>query len=183
MGEEFSSRGARAGYDVKRLSADRIAYYFPGDRKKNRPAVTDVSFTAAQGEILGIMGSSGSGKSTLLKLAAELLRPTVGTITYHGGKPRIGFLFQDDVFLPWRTVGGNVQYPLEGLGRAAETRRTRAQEICRAIHLPPAIYWERFPKELSGGERRRLSVGMAIAREVELLLLDEPTSQLDKKNK
>ena len=168
---------------VNGIALRDIEFGFTSHAGKHDIALTDVSFSIPRGQIVGIMGTSGAGKSTLLRLVAGLVKPSRGEISFTGGEPRIGYLFQDDVTLPWRTVGGNLQFPLEGLKLSKHLRLQRARKVCADIHLPGETYWQRRPRELSGGERRRLSLGIAIAREMDLLLLDEPTSQLDERNK
>jgi ABC-type nitrate/sulfonate/bicarbonate transport system ATPase subunit len=165
------------------LQLERLSYDFRGRAANRTRAISDITLSVRVGEILGIMGASGSGKSTLLRLIAHLIRPTTGRVVYPIAQPKIGFLFQDDVILPWRTVGGNLQFPLEGVIRSSAGRQKRAEDVCHAVRLSPSTYWERYPNQLSGGERRRLSIGMAIVRQVDLLLLDEPTAQLDELNK
>ncbi len=165
------------------MSFEHVAFQFRGQGQRRAPVVSDVNFTVQSGQVIGIMGVSGSGKSTLLRLAAGLLRPTAGRVRLEGDSLQVGFLFQDNILLPWRTVGGNLEYPLESIIKNSAARTNRAQRICSEIRLPPDIYWNRYPFELSGGERRRLAIGMAIVRSVDLLLLDEPTAHLDDKNK
>lgn len=146
-------------------------------------ALTGIELEVFSGEFLTIVGPSGSGKSTLLKIMAQMTAPTRGEIEFVGEKQRIGFVFQEDALLPWRTVERNLAYPLELHGVSLAIQKKRTQDICRLIGLAPDMYLNKFPKELSGGEKRRVAVGMTIAYEASLLLLDEPTSQLDDLNK
>jgi ABC-type nitrate/sulfonate/bicarbonate transport system ATPase subunit len=165
------------------MSFEQVAFQFSSRGRRSTLVVSDINFTVESGEVIGIMGESGSGKSTLLRLAAGLIHPLTGRVRVQGDEPEIGFLFQENVLLPWRTVGENLQYPLENIVKDSEEREARARQTCAEIRLSPEIYWSRYPAELSGGERRRLAIGMAIVRPVDLLLLDEPTTHLDDKNK
>ena len=144
-------------------------------------ALKSVSLTIEKGEFLTVVGSSGSGKSTLLQLIAGIERPSSGTIKFDSdnSKPRIGFVFQNNTVFPWRTVEENLTYALEVSGVARSTRRATSLELCRTIGLNPESFLQKFPKELSGGETRRVAIGMALAYEANILLMDEPTSQLD----
>jgi NitT/TauT family transport system ATP-binding protein len=137
----------------------------------------------AAGSFAALLGPSGCGKSTLLRLIAGLDAPTSGTIRVDSaGRPAAGaggiaFVFQDAHLLPWRNVLDNVALPLE-------LRGTRREEA-RRLALPPladvelADVADRFPDQLSGGMRMRVSIARALVTEPELLLLDEPFAALD----
>lgn len=144
-------------------------------------ALKHLSFSIRKGELVTIVGPSGSGKSTLLHILAGIEEATAGSIRWptQAAAPRIGFVFQANTVFPWRTIERNLTYPLEVRRVDAPTRRRRAVDLCRLIGLDWGVYHGKYPKELSGGEKRRVAIGMALAREAELLLLDEPTSQLD----
>lgn len=148
---------------------------------KTVEALANLSLSLIEGEFLTIVGPSGAGKSTLLNILAGLDKPTSGRIIFSNKlrKPRIGFVFQSETIFPWRTVERNLTYALELEGIRREGRKQRAEEICRLIGLAPEVFLGKYPKELSGGEKRRVAIGMALAYEADLLLLDEPTSQLD----
>jgi NitT/TauT family transport system ATP-binding protein len=148
---------------------------------ENVSALKHLSFSIKKGEFLTVVGASGSGKSTLLHILAGIEEATAGSIRWltHAAPPRIGFVFQANTVFPWRTVERNLTYPLEVRHADAPTRRHRAMELCRLVGLDWDNYHGKYPKELSGGEKRRVAIGMALARQAELLLLDEPTSQMD----
>jgi NitT/TauT family transport system ATP-binding protein len=88
-------------------------------------------------------------------------------------------VFQSNTVFPWRTVQGNLTFPLELRRVPLKQRKDRAREICQLVQLDPERFLLKYPKELSGGESRRVGIGMALVNDSELLLLDEPTSQLD----
>jgi NitT/TauT family transport system ATP-binding protein len=138
-------------------------------------ALAGIDLEVASGDFVALLGPSGCGKSTLLRLVAGLDRPQRGRV---GGEPgRIAMVFQDAHLLPWRDVRGNVELPLELLGRAPAERRERARAAIAQVGLADAE--RRYPAELSGGMRMRASLARALATEPRLLLLDEPFAALD----
>lgn len=154
-------------------------------------AVDDVSFATAAGEVTLVMGPSGSGKTTLLTLIGGLLRPTAGRVTIAGTEvtalspralPRlrretVGFVFQSFNLLDALSARENVEVALNVAGVRGDQARARASRL-----LVDAGLGERldFPaRELSGGEKQRVSIARALANDPVLLLADEPTANLD----
>jgi NitT/TauT family transport system ATP-binding protein len=131
------------------------------------------------GEFLAILGPSGCGKSTLLRMIAGLANPDGGTIRTkpQGERFQTGFVFQDAHLLPWRTVLDNAALPLELMGETKATRNERARAVLEQVGLGEAL--ERYPAQLSGGMRMRVSLARALVTEPRLLLLDEPFAALD----
>jgi NitT/TauT family transport system ATP-binding protein len=158
-----------------------VSLTFPSVSGVPYHALAEISLSVKGGEFVCIVGPSGSGKSTLLRVIAGLLQPTAGTVAVGDSESgtRIGMVFQGNSVFPWRTVEGNLSYALEvrGLGRAE--RSAEAARLCRLVGLPPDGFLEKYPKELSGGETRRVAIGMALGAKANVLLFDEPTSQLD----
>jgi peptide/nickel transport system ATP-binding protein len=158
--------------------------------------VSDVSFSLAQGEVLGLVGGSGSGKSTLANMIMGLEEVTSGEILLEGKSissfrrtARLEFrrcvqmVFQDPhgSLNPRFTIGETVEEPLiiHGLGAARE-RRLRVEAALEEAELKPASsFMNRYPHELSGGQRQRVSIARAVIIEPHLLVADEPVSMLD----
>ncbi|MFC0436572.1 ABC transporter ATP-binding protein [Kutzneria buriramensis] len=147
-------------------------------------AVSDVSFVVEPGELVCIVGPSGCGKSTLLRCIAGLLPPTRGTVSLHGdrvvGVPSdLAVVFQDysRSLLPWRTVAGNVEFPLRDRGLSTVERRSRVEEALSWVGLSEAA--GKHPFELSGGMQQRVSIARALAYRPALMLMDEPFASVD----
>ncbi|WP_428941016.1 ABC transporter ATP-binding protein [Fontivita pretiosa] len=147
-------------------------------------AIERLSLRIAPGEFVAILGPSGCGKSTLLRIIAGLDRPDSGSINVIAhpaagapARPQLAFVFQDAHLLPWRHVLGNVQLPLELMRVPRARRRAAALEAIEQVGLGDAI--DRYPAQLSGGMRMRVSLARALVTDPSLLLLDEPFAALD----
>jgi NitT/TauT family transport system ATP-binding protein len=142
-------------------------------------AVSKLDLTVEAGSFVAFVGPSGCGKSTLLRLIADLDRPTEGSIAFEGGaaRPSVAFVFQDPHLMPWRRVLENAALPLELAGVSERERTERALAALAEVGLADAA--ARFPRELSGGMRMRVSLARALVTEPDLLLLDEPFAALD----
>lgn len=141
-------------------------------------ALEGLTFSITRGEFLAVVGPSGSGKSTLLNILAGTVEPTTGSIT-RDADIRVGMVFQGESLFPWRTVRRNIAYSLEVAGAPQSARDIEAQRTCALVGLDPGIFLDKYPRELSGGESRRVSIGMVLAHAANFLLFDEATSQLD----
>ena len=159
--------------------------------KGQLPAVIDVSFDVAEGEIFVIMGLSGSGKSTLVRCVARLVEPTAGQVLIDGddllAAPRkrlvefrrhqMGMVFQNFGLLPHLSVIENVAFPLRVQGVPLQERMMRAQEVVALVGLEGR---ERaYPWQLSGGQQQRVGIARSLAVGPALWFLDEPFSALD----
>ncbi len=146
------------------------------------PILDRVSLTAEPGEFISLIGPSGCGKSTLLRLIAGLVPLTSGSLTVAGRPPAsaatdLAFVFQDPTLLPWLTATRNVELPLKLRGVAPATRRAAAERSLDLVRLRDRAH--AYPRQLSGGQKMRVSLARALAVSPKLLLLDEPFGALD----
>ncbi|MBV8848905.1 MAG: ABC transporter ATP-binding protein [Methylobacteriaceae bacterium] len=143
--------------------------------------VSDVSFDVNDNEIFAIVGPSGCGKSTLLSIVGGLIEPASGDVRVGGLSPDalnpITFVFQDFALLPWRSVAGNVQLPLEHRDLPRAEMQHLVKDALRRTGLTD--FAEAYPKQLSGGMRQRVGIARALAVKPSILLMDEPLSALD----
>jgi NitT/TauT family transport system ATP-binding protein len=151
--------------------------------------VQNVNLRVRPGEFVAIVGPSGCGKSTLLNVIASLLPPNEvtisGRILISGEEPGtsarrhadLGYVFQKDALLPWRTIVENVEAGLEIRGMPAAARRAKAQELMAMAGLSGFDHY--YPHQVSGGMRQRTSLIRTLAYEPELILMDEPFGALD----
>jgi NitT/TauT family transport system ATP-binding protein len=141
--------------------------------------IEDLTLDIDSGEFLAVLGPSGCGKSTLLRVAAGLNAPDGGTLELSPSDTafQISFVFQDAHLLPWRSVLDNAALPLELMGVERAERLSRASKVLAEVGLTEAE--SRYPAQLSGGMRMRVSLARALVTEPRLLLLDEPFAALD----
>jgi NitT/TauT family transport system ATP-binding protein len=146
-------------------------------------AVENVSFEVPEGTFVSIVGPSGCGKSTVLNLISGLGAPAEGTVhnAILAGGGRIGYMFQRDLLLDWRTVTQNVALGLEAQGTPRRAARAKAAELLPVYGL--AGFESFYPCQLSGGMRQRAAFARTMSTEPALLLLDEPFSALDYQTK
>ncbi len=158
-----------------------VALSLKGVRKvfDNHLAVIEgMNLEIPAGEFIAILGPSGCGKSTFLRLIARLAEPSAGCIAIQPEERfQTAFVFQDAHLLPWRTVIDNAALPLELMGVAREARYATARAALRQVSLFEAE--DRYPAQLSGGMRMRVSLARALVTKPRLLLLDEPFAALD----
>jgi len=157
-------------------------------------AVQEVTLTAEPGEVLAILGPSGSGKTTLLSMLGCMLRPTHGTISIHGEcvsdldesrlpwvrRRYVGFIFQSFNLFTALSAAENVEVVLQLKGVDRRRRRREAHELLDAVGLGGRT--DHLPRDMSGGERQRVSIARALAGDPPLIMADEPTANLDWKN-
>jgi iron(III) transport system ATP-binding protein len=155
--------------------------------RKQQPVIDRFSFSIAKGEIVGILGASGSGKSTLLRLIAGLESPSDGEIriggkTVYDGKKvvqperrGVGMVFQDYALFPHMSVRKNIEFGLHRL--SLKERGKRLEDMLELVQL--SEFQDRYPHQLSGGQQQRVALARAIAPKPDVLLMDEPFSNLD----
>lgn len=177
------------------LSVRDLVKHFPvrGSRHLKVHAVNSVDFDVAPGEALGLVGESGSGKTTVGRLVLRLIEPTGGTIDFAGERvsemserdmrrfrSRIQMVFQEPhaSLNPSTSVARNIDEPLRVGGMGRRERMDRVREVLHMVHLTEDD-GEKFPHQLSAGQAQRVGIARAIATEPDLVVLDEPTSQLD----
>jgi len=149
-------------------------------------AVDDVSFQVRPGEFLSVIGPSGCGKSTLFNVIGGLLSHHQGVVsvageTISGPHKSIGMVFQEESTFPWRTVLDNVAFPLELTGMAKAKRAELARHFIGMVGLDG--FENRYPGELSGGMRQRVSLARTLASKPKILLMDEPFAALDEQTR
>jgi len=154
-------------------------------------ALRGVDLTVKRGEFVALMGPSGCGKTTLLNLIGAIDLPSRGAVKIEGvdllglsddlladlRRDRLGMVFQFYNLMPTLTARENVEIPMQFKGARAATRRNRALELLERVGLKDRA--DHKPSELSGGEQQRVSIARALANEPALVLLDEPTGDLD----
>lgn len=147
------------------------------------PLVLDhLSLTAQPGDFVALIGPSGCGKSTLLRLIAGLTPVTDGTLTVDGRSPDaaaadLAFVFQEPTLLPWLTVAENVELPQKLRGLPPADRLACRQRVLDLVRLSEKA--DAHPRQLSGGQKMRVSLARALALSPKILLLDEPFGALD----
>ncbi|MGN0514855.1 MAG: ABC transporter ATP-binding protein [Lachnospiraceae bacterium] len=157
----------------------------------NIQALDSVTFHIEEGEFVSVMGKSGSGKTTLLNILGFLDKADSGTITFMGEdvsnpsmsalwknrKKYIGFVFQNFALINHCTVYENVVLPLEALGKGRRECRMRVTETLEKLNIDHLV--NKYPGQISGGEKQRVAIARALVDESRLILADEPTGALD----
>ena len=149
-------------------------------------AVDQVSLSIAPGEFVGVIGPSGCGKSTLFNVIGGLLDGYEGSVRVAGERvrgphPAVGMIFQEESTFPWRNVIDNVAFPLEIAGLPKAERYERARRFVKLVGLDG--FERRYPAELSGGMRQRVSMARTLAAQPKILLMDEPFAALDEQTR
>jgi len=147
----------------------------------------NINFSVQDNEFISIIGPSGCGKTTLLRVIGGLLKPTHGEILIKGRtvdearkNKEFGFVFQNPVLLPWRTVLGNVRLPLEIIGINSSPREKMNGRIMELLALVGIIdFKDNYPHQLSGGMQQRAAIARALSFNPSILLMDEPFGALD----
>lgn len=142
-------------------------------------ALAPLSQHIAEGELVSVIGPSGCGKSTLLRIIAGLETPSSGEIVLGtaGLRRPVGFVFQDAVLLPWKTVAENIRFPLDTSGVPREQSDQKVEELINLVGLQG--FQNSLPKQLSGGMKQRAAIARALADDPPILLMDEPFSAVD----
>lgn len=157
-------------------------------------ALSDVSFSVEQGEYVAIMGESGSGKTTLLNILASLDKPTSGEVLLNGKnivsikekeisnfrRNNLGFVFQDFNLLDTFSLKDNIFLPLVLSGKKFNEMNERLQPLAKKLGISDLL--EKYPYEVSGGQKQRAAIARALITNPQLILADEPTGALDSRS-
>lgn len=159
------------------IRAESVTKTFSGNT-----VLSDISFVLKQGMSLSVIGPSGCGKTTLLYIISGLIHPSSGRVLIDesevkGTESRTAFILQDYGLLPWKSVLHNVELGMRIRGISAEERRDSAIRILSDLGIDSHV--DRYPANLSGGEKQRVAIARALAAGPEILLMDEPFSSLD----
>lgn len=163
------------------LFVDDVTLEYGGTR-----VLDSVSLSIAKREFVSIVGTSGCGKTTLLNVIAGFLAPTRGHVMHRAERvtspgPERAMVFQEDAVFPWYSVGRNVGYALRIAGLDSAAVANRVHELLGMVGLADRA--DAWPRELSGGQRKRVDLARALAAEPDVLLMDEPFAALDEMTK
>ena len=151
------------------------------------PALEDISLSVPAGRFVVIVGPSGCGKTSLLMMMAGLRRQSAGTILCAGAPipepdpKRVGVVFQEASLYPWLTALDNIEFPLSLRHVPRADRRARANDMLELVGLHG--FGERYPHELSGGMKQRVSIARGLVQDPPVLLMDEPFAALDEQTR
>jgi NitT/TauT family transport system ATP-binding protein len=168
------------------IAVERLSHVYAG-AEGDVPALEDISIGVEAGKFVVIVGPSGCGKTSLLMMLAGLRHQTQGTILC-AGKPiaepdpeRVGVVFQEASLFPWLSALDNIEFPLALRGTARDDRRRRAEEMLSLVGLEG--FGARYPHELSGGMKQRVSIARGLVQDPPVLLMDEPFAALDEQTR
>jgi NitT/TauT family transport system ATP-binding protein len=168
------------------IEIDRVSHVYAGP-DGGVPALSDISMKVGSGRFVVIVGPSGCGKTSLLMMMAGLRDHTEGRIHIHGApipKPdpaRVGVIFQEASLFPWLTTIDNIEFPLSLRGMSKEERRRRSEPMLSLVGL--SGFGGRYPHELSGGMKQRVSIARGLVQDPPVLLMDEPFAALDEQTR
>jgi len=157
------------------LVLSRISAHFDDEKIKDVPVLKDISFSVPACAFVSIVGSSGAGKSTLMRVILDLMPHTNGTIIRNFSRPAM--VFQNYALFPWLSALDNVAFGLHMTGMSRKEREHIAREKLKEVGLEHLE--NNYPAALSGGQRQRIGLARALAISPDLLIMDEPFSNLD----
>ncbi len=180
--KEASIQHAGPALEVRNLS-----HVYASAEGGGVPALQDINMTVGRGRFIVIVGPSGCGKTSLLMMMAGLRAHSEGTLLCHGAPiptpdpARVGVVFQEASLYPWLTTVDNVEFPLSLRGVPREERRRRADAMLSLVGLTG--FGARYPHELSGGMKQRVSIARGLVQDPPVLLMDEPFAALDEQTR
>ena len=167
---------------MKLLELNDVTVSFQSPDGSRMAALRDMSLSVEQGELVALVGPSGCGKSTALNVLAGQVRPVSGQVRLAGEpvkgvSPSVGYISQADTLLPWRTVLDNVALAMELRGVEKRERREAARGLMARMGL--SGFEDNYPRELSGGMKKRAAIARVLAVDPAILMMDEPFGPLD----
>jgi NitT/TauT family transport system ATP-binding protein len=141
------------------------------------PVLQGIDLEVKAGEFASLIGPSGSGKTSILRAVTRLVEPLTGRVELDAAPNDVGFLFQDDALLPWRTSRQNVALGFRIRGNEAREAEEKADHWLARLGLEG--FGDRYPRQLSGGQRKRVAIAQVLALKPRLVLMDEPFASLD----
>ena len=167
---------------MKLLELNDVTVSFQSPDGSRMTALRDMSLSVEQGELVALVGPSGCGKSTALNVLAGQVRPVSGQVRMAGEpvkgvSPSVGYISQADTLLPWRTVLDNVALAMELRGVEKRERREAARGLMARMGL--SGFEDNYPRELSGGMKKRAAIARVLAVDPAILMMDEPFGPLD----
>jgi NitT/TauT family transport system ATP-binding protein len=178
----FDAVAPAPGANSFAVALDDVSIRFAVKGRPAYEAVAPTSLHVREGEFVALVGPTGCGKSTLLNAAAGLRKPAEGTVsvfgeTLEGLNDQAGYLFQQDALMPWKNALDNVAIALEIQGVRRAEARGRARDWMAKVGL--TRFGDRYPHQLSGGQRKRVGLAQVLVRQPKILLMDEPFGPLD----
>jgi NitT/TauT family transport system ATP-binding protein len=168
------------------IKVEGLSHVYPG-ADGGVPALADIDMSVGQGRFVVIVGPSGCGKTSLLMMMAGLRRQSQGRILCLGqpipepDPQRVGVVFQEASLFPWLSTLDNIEFPLSLRGTPRAERRRRSQAMLSLVGLEG--FGERYPHELSGGMKQRVSIARGLVQDPPVLLMDEPFAALDEQTR
>ena len=168
------------------IEVARLSHTYAG-REGQVPALQDISMTVGAGRFVVLVGPSGCGKTSLLMMMAGLRHQSVGTIHIQGrtidapDPDRVGVVFQEASLFPWLTALDNIEFPLALRHAPKPERAARANDMLNLVGLQG--FGSRYPHELSGGMKQRVSIARGLVQDPPVLLMDEPFAALDEQTR
>jgi NitT/TauT family transport system ATP-binding protein len=172
---------------IAKISVSNLSHQFKiGSDSKPLVALDNINIEINKSKFISIVGESGCGKSTLLRIMAGLIIPSTGLVKYENKKvtgidPNLGFVFQQDSVFPWLTVAQNIEYGLKARGIPRAERKDLVEHWCHLVGL--IKFQSAYPKQLSGGMRKRVDLARVFVNSPSVLLMDEPFGALDVQTK